>query len=79
MDRSYRVLRAPRAGLGSAIVGASRGLSEAMVGVSSTRCGLPSFGAEDATCSPNRRQLQLGSPAFVLVHTTFSGSPESPI
>ena len=41
------------------MVSASRGLSEATVGVSSGRRGLPSFGAEDAVsvdeamCSPS--------------------------
>lgn len=55
------------------MVGASRGLSEAMAGVSSSRAGPPSFGPEDAvsvveaTCSPHRGPLQVGSPAFVLL------------
>jgi len=49
------------------MVVASRGLSEAMVGVSSSRLELPSFGPEDAvsvieaTCPPLRGPLRVGS------------------
>ena len=65
------------------MVGASRGLSEAMVGVPSSRPGLPSIGPGDAvsveaTCSPSPF-LRVGSPAFVLVDTTFiriTGEPD---
>src|SRR5262249_40262614 len=75
---SDRFLRAPRARLGSAIVAASRRLTEDMADVSSSRHEVPSLGPEDAVCvievtrvvPPSRssagRILRVGSPAFVL-------------
>ena len=86
MDRSDRVLRAPRGGLGSAIAGTSPGLSEAMVGVSSTGCELPSFGARRCPylllkprVPPLAVHSKRRSPALVLVDTTLiriTGEPD---